>query len=117
MLIDSIPPISQIEEIEITRPEIYFGELTNTYILTNTNELDYPSSGGDRRDNVYTTYEGSAGIKLNLINRALFAVREQSLKLLVSTNITKDSKIIINRNIMERVKTIMPFLGMMRIHI
>lgn len=112
MLIDSIPPISQIEEIEITRPEIYFGELTNTYILTNTNELefDYPSSGGQEEDNVYTTYEGSAGIKLNLINRALFAVREQSLKLLVSTNITKDSKIIINRNIMERVKTIMPFL-------
>jgi hypothetical protein len=41
MLIDSIPPISQIEEIEITRPEIYFGELTNTYILTNTNELEF----------------------------------------------------------------------------
>ncbi|MDD4564746.1 MAG: UPF0182 family protein, partial [Eubacteriales bacterium] len=112
MLIDSIPPISQVEEIDITRPEIYFGELTNNYILTNTNELefDYPSSGGQEEDNVYSTYEGTAGIKLNLINKALFAVREQSLKLLVSTNITGDSRIVINRNIMERVQTIMPFL-------
>lgn len=108
MLIDSIPPISDVEEISITRPEIYFGELTNNYILTNTDEeeFDYPSG----ESNIYTTYEGDAGIKLNIINRALFAIREQSLKLLVSTNISGDSKIIINRNIMERVQKIMPFL-------
>ncbi|MDD2189333.1 MAG: UPF0182 family protein [Eubacteriales bacterium] len=113
MLIDSIPPISQVEEIDITRPEIYFGELTNDYILTNTNEkeFDYPSSGGQEEDNVYSTYEGTAGIKLNIINRALFAVREQSLKLLVSTNIDSDSRIIINRNIADRVIKIMPFLA------
>ena len=111
MLIDSIPPVSDVEEIEIARPEIYFGELTSNYILTNTNEeeFDYPSSG-EEEDNVYSTYEGNAGIKLNLLNRALFAVREQSLKLLVSTNIDSTSKIIINRNIKERVQKIMPFL-------
>lgn len=112
MLIDGIPPVSDVEEIEITRPEIYFGELTNDYILTNTNELefDYSRSGGEGEDNVYATYEGDAGIKLNLLNRALFAIREQSLKLMVSTNIDSDSKIVINRNIMERVRKIMPFL-------
>jgi len=113
MLIDNIPPISDVEEIEITRPEIYFGELTNDYILTNTNELEFDysrSGGGEGEDNVYATYEGNAGIKLNLLNRALFAIREQSLKLMVSTNISSDSKIVINRNIMERVRKIMPFL-------
>ena len=111
MLIDSIPPISDVEEIDIERPEIYFGELTNNYILVNTNEeeFDYPSRG-EEEDNVYTTYQGEAGIKLNLLNRALFAIREQSLKLMVSTNITGDSKIVINRNIGERVRRIMPFL-------
>lgn len=112
MLIDSIPPISDVEEIKITRPEIYFGELTNDYILTNTDELefDYPSSGGEEEDNVYATYQGDSGIKLNVFNRLMFAIREQSLKLLVSTNIDSNSKIIINRNIMQRVQKIMPFL-------
>lgn len=108
MLIDSIPPVSDVKEIAITRPEIYFGELTNDYILTNTDEqeFDYPSG----ESNIYATYEGNAGIKLNVFNRAMFAIREQSLKLLVSTNITGDSKIVIHRNIMERVQKIMPFL-------
>lgn len=112
MLIDGIPPVSDVEEIHITRPEIYFGELTNDYILTNTDEqeFDYSRSGGEGEDNVYATYEGNAGIKLNVFNRTLFAIREQSLKLLVSTNIDSNSKIVINRNIMERVQKIMPFL-------
>lgn len=111
MLIDSIPPVSDVEEINISRPEIYFGELTHNYILVNTDEeeFDYPSRG-EEEDNVYTTYQGEAGIKLNLVNRVLFAIREQSLKLLVSTNLNSDSRIIINRNIMERVQRIMPFL-------
>ena len=108
MLIDSIPPVSDVEEIQITRPEIYFGELTNNYIITNTDEqeFDYPSG----EDNIYSTYEGTAGIKLNMFNRLLFAIREQSLKMLVSTNIDSNSRIIINRNIEKRVQKIMPFL-------
>ena len=110
MLIDSIPPVSDVAEIKIDRPEIYFGELTNDYILTNTGEkeFDYPMSSGD--ENKYTTYEGNAGIKLNIFNRAMFAIREQSLKLLVSTNLNSESKIVINRNIEKRVQKIMPFL-------
>lgn len=112
MLVDSIPPVSDVEEIQITRPEIYFGELTNDYILTNTDEkeFDYSRTGSEGEDNVYTTYEGNAGIKLNVFNRALFAIREQSLKLLVSTNIDNNSKIVINRNVKERAQKIMPFL-------
>lgn len=108
MMIKSIPPQSTVEEIEITRPEIYFGELTNNYILTNTDEeeFDYP----DGESNTYTTYAGDAGIELGLINRAMFAIRERSLKILVSTNIKADSKIIINRNIGERVRKIMPYI-------
>ena len=109
MLIKSIPPISDVEEIAITRPEIYFGELTNNYIITNANEQEFDYPSGD--SNTYTTYQGDAGIKLNLINRTLFALREQSLKILVSNNINSDSKIIINRNIMDRVQKIAPFLS------
>ena len=109
MMIDSIPPVSQVVEITIDRPEIYFGELTNNYILVKTNEkeFDYP----DGSSNMYATYEGNAGINLNPLNRLMFSIRERSLKLLVSTNISSDSRIVINRNINERVKQLMPYLS------
>lgn len=109
MLIDSIPPVSDVSEIQIARPEIYFGEKTNNYIITNTTEeeFDYPSGSSNK----YTTYEGNAGIKLNLLNRILFTIREQNLKILVSGNIDSNSKIIIHRNIKERVQKIAPFLA------
>lgn len=108
MLIDSIPPVSEVPEITVSRPEIYFGESTNNYVITNTSEqeFDYPSG----ESNVYCEYEGNGGIKLNFFNRLLFAIRERSLKMLVSTNIKSDSKILIYRNINERLEKIAPFL-------
>ena len=109
MLIKSIPPISDVDEITIDRPEIYFGELTNNYVITNTDELEFDYPSGDT--NVYSTYEGDAGIHLNPLNRLMFAIREQSLKILVSNNIDSDSRILINRNIKTRVQKIAPFLS------
>ncbi|MDR2487677.1 MAG: UPF0182 family protein [Clostridiales Family XIII bacterium] len=108
IMIKNIPPESQIEEIQIDRPEIYFGELQNSYIITNTSEkeLNYEQGGSTN----YTIYEGKHGIKLGLFNRLLFAIQERSMKLLVSSNIKNDSKIIINRNITQRVRAIMPYL-------
>ncbi|MBQ0079358.1 MAG: UPF0182 family protein [Eubacterium sp.] len=108
MLVSNIPPESDSPEIAIKQPGIYFGEMTNNYALVNTSEdeFDYP----DGNSNKYTQYEGNAGIKLNLLNRFMFAVKERSLKLLVSGNIKSSSKILINRNIEKRVKHIMPYL-------
>ncbi|MDR0876182.1 MAG: UPF0182 family protein [Clostridiales Family XIII bacterium] len=108
LLIKNIPPESQVEEIEITRPEIYFGELTNNYVVVGTDETEFDYPEGE--SNVYTAYEADSGVKMNAFNRFMFAVREQSMKLLVSTNITGDSRIVINRNISERVREIMPYL-------
>ncbi len=109
VLIGNIPPESSVEDIQIKRPEIYFGELSNEYVIVGTNEdeFDYPSG----ESNEYTRYEGDAGIKMNFFNRLVFAVKEGSVKLLVSSNIDSDSKIIIHRNVMDRVKTIMPYLS------
>ncbi len=107
LLFKNIPPITDTN-LQITRPEIYFGEQTDKYIITGSGEkeFDYPSGS----DNVEAVYSGKAGITLHGINRLLFAYREQSLKLLVSNNVTSDSKIIIHRNIIERVNAIAPFL-------
>ncbi|MEG1068033.1 MAG: UPF0182 family protein [Anaerovoracaceae bacterium] len=109
VLIKNIPPESSIDEIEITRPEIYFGELSNDYIIVGTDEKEFDYPQGD--NNKYAKYQGTAGIPLNFFNRVLFTIREGSLKLLASSNIDSDSKIIINRNVMQRVQKIMPYLS------
>lgn len=107
LMVRNIPPVSDFG-LEITRPEIYFGELADQYVVINTkeDEFDYPSGS----DNKTTRYEGNAGIKLSGFNKILFAIRESSMKLLVSSVIEADSRIILYRNIEERVKTIAPFL-------
>lgn len=108
VVVKNIPPESKVSGISIKQPRVYFGEMTNDYSLVNTkeDEFDYP----DGTQNRYTHYKGSAGIRLNPFARIMFAIRERSLKLLVSTNLTSDSKIIIYRNVESRVKKIMPYL-------
>ena len=105
----NIPPETNVDVLKIDRPEIYFGELSKDYIIVNTkeSEFDYP----DGSENKYTEYEGSTGIKLNLINRCLFALREGNIKILVSSNITSKSKMIYFRSVVDRVEKIMPYLS------
>lgn len=108
MLIENIPPVTDVENLKVDRPEVYFGELTNDYIIVNTDEkeFDYPKGSS----NVETLYEGNAGIKLGGLNKLLYAYKQRSLKMLLSGNINRDSKIVLNRNINERVRKIAPFI-------
>lgn len=107
LLIKNIPPITDVD-LEIERPEIYFGESTNDYIIVNTDqkEFDYPEGS----DNKQTMYEGTAGIELGGINRLLYAIKEKSYKMFISSNINNDSRIIKYRNINERIRKIAPFI-------
>lgn len=108
LLVSNIPPQSEVPELQVEQPRIYFGELTNNYILTNTKEKEFDYPSGD--ENAENMYDGTAGIRLNGINRVLFAIKQRSLKMLVSGNVTSESKIIMYRNINERVRKIAPFL-------
>ena len=105
----NIPPETNIAELKIKRPEIYFGELTNDYVIVNTKEQEFDYPDGDQ--NKYTNYKGESGVKLNLFNRLLFAIREGSIKILVSSNISSDSRIIYERNVVRRIEKIMPYLS------
>ncbi|MFC1670021.1 UPF0182 family protein [Spirochaetota bacterium] len=108
MLIYDIPPKSDIN-IEINRPEIYYGEHDNPYVITNTatEEFDYPF--GD--DNKFTKYKGTGGTKLNsLFKRLLFAAAFKDINILISRNMNKDSRLLYRRNIMEIVYNLTPFL-------
>jgi uncharacterized membrane protein (UPF0182 family) len=109
LTVKDIPPRSTSPEIQVDEPRIYFGESTNTYAITNakTAEFDYPE-GSDNQENFY---EGTAGISLNLLNRLAFAIQESDLKILLSSEITSESKILIKRNITERISEIAPFLS------
>lgn len=107
-LIKDIPTYSETGMSKIEQPRIYFGEHSNDYAIVKTkySELDYME--GDRT--VEYSYDGKAGIKLNLFNRFSFAVRCGDPMLLFSGYITGNSKILCNRNVISRVKKAVPFL-------
>jgi len=95
--------------IPIGKPRIYYGELTNTYVMTSSNvqELDYPR--GD--DNVYNTYDGSGGISLgHFWRRWIFARYLNDWRMLFTDNFTADTKLLFRRNVAARVRAIAPFL-------
>jgi uncharacterized membrane protein (UPF0182 family) len=106
--IKDIPPVSTAS-IKITRPEIYFGELANEYVFVKTTaqELDYAS--GEK--NVYTTYEGRGGVPIgSLWRKLLFSAHHATVRILLSQDITNESRILYHRKIHERVKKIAPFI-------
>lgn len=106
-LINNIPPNNK-SGISLTNPSIYYGEKTNDYAIVNTKmqEIDYPSGDGNK----YTDYKVESGIKMTLLNRVMFAIQYNNINFLLSRDILSDSKILINRNIMDRVQKIAPFL-------
>jgi uncharacterized membrane protein (UPF0182 family) len=108
LFIRDIPPVSDVP-LRITRPEIYYGEVANDYVFvgTRSREIDYPS--GD--ENVYTTYQGRGGIPVGSFGRRLlFAIRFGSYRILLSDEITRESRAMYYRQIGERVRRIAPFL-------
>jgi uncharacterized protein len=109
LLIRDIPPISTSDAIKVTRPEIYFGRLTSPYVIVNTKskEFDYPAG----EENVFTEYAGKTGVALDsFLKKMAFSAYFQSMKLMLSNDVTSQSRVIFHRKIMERVHKVMPFL-------
>ena len=101
---------SEDDIVTITEPRIYFGLQTNNNVVTNSknrSEFDYPESSTSNAENVYS---GEAGLSLNFIDRFILGIKEGDLNLAFSANVNADSKILTNRNIIERAKTLMPYL-------
>jgi uncharacterized membrane protein (UPF0182 family) len=109
LFVKDIPPQSTVPEIQITEPSIYFGELTNDYVLVNTTAKEFHYSKGD--ENVETTYSGTDGVRVGgLARKLLFSLGFQALQILFSNDITAESRILYHRNITDRATTIAPFL-------
>ena len=107
LFIKDLPVISEID-IKVDRPQLYYGELAKDFVIVNTREkeFDYPSSEG----NIETVYEGTGGVPLTFTNRIMLALTQGKMNFILSQDINSKSKILLNREIIERSRKIAPFL-------
>jgi len=107
-MIKDIPPVS-LTDIEVTRPEIYYGELSTSYcfVQTDAKEFDYPS--GD--ENVYAEYSGKGGIPVNgFLRKLLFGLHFKEPKIVLSSDIHSKSRLMFDRSVAVRLQKLLPFL-------
>ncbi len=103
-----VPPRTDTD-LKITRPEIYYGELGNDYVVVKTtaSEFDYPKG----EENQYATYSGNGGVPIkSWIRQLAFSFRFQTAKILFSNSLTDESRIMYLRTLRERVHALAPFL-------
>ena len=94
----------------ITEPRIYYGMETNSTIVTNTkNKTEYDYTDADGIEHIYN-YTGESGIQVGLLDRLILAIKNKDIKLALSNSVTSESKILTNRNIIERARTALPYL-------
>lgn len=108
LFIRDLPPVSDVS-LQVTRPQIYFGELANEYVFVGTRQREFDHPSGEA--NVYAAYEGTGGVPVtSLLRRLVLAIRFGSTKILLSGDITNESRILFHRNIRERASRAFPFL-------
>jgi uncharacterized membrane protein (UPF0182 family) len=108
LFIKDLPPVSTVS-LKVTRPQIYYGQLTNSYVFVGTGqkEFDYPAG----ESNVSTNYTGRGGVPVgSFVRRLLYAWQLGSSDLLLSSYITGGARILYRRNIAQRAATALPFL-------
>jgi hypothetical protein len=107
LFVKDLPPVSTVA-LNVTRPQIYFGELTNDYAIVGTKQPEFDHPSGD--STVYASYQGAAGVPLTFIRRAILAWHFGSMRMLLSGDLTAQSKILYNRNVVRRAERALPFL-------
>lgn len=108
LFVRDLPPVSTVD-LNVQQPSIYFGELSNDYVLVRTRQPEFHYPRGD--DNETTFYEGSGGVAVgSLMRRLMFAIRFANTDILVTNQITPESRIMYHRRISERVRVLAPFL-------
>jgi hypothetical protein len=110
LMLSNMPVQSTVRSLSVTRPEVYFGELTNTdvYVKTQQKEFNYPQG----QTNNLTSYEGNGGILLGgFLRRLIIALdRDDLAKLPFSDDVNKNSRLLMRRNVRDRVSALAPFL-------
>jgi uncharacterized membrane protein (UPF0182 family) len=108
LFIKDLPPVSTVS-IKVTRPQIYYGELTNSYVFVGTGQKEFDYPAGDK--NVYTNYTGRGGVPIgSFVRRALYAWQLGSTDILLSSYLSHDARIMYRRNVAQRAQAALPFL-------
>jgi uncharacterized membrane protein (UPF0182 family) len=108
LFVKDLPPVSTVS-LKITRPQIYYGELANEYVFVHTRQREFDHPSGEK--NVYATYTGTGGVPVgNLLRRAILATRFGSSKILLSGDITNESRVLYYRTVLDRARRALPFL-------
>ena len=108
LFVRDLPPVTTVD-INITEPSIYFGEVANDYVIVRTRAQEFHYPKGE--DNVYSQYAGTGGIPIgSLLHKLLFAFRFRNYQILLSDDITGESRLMFDRHIRTRVAKIAPFL-------
>jgi len=108
-LIKDIPPQNEYPSLAVERPEIYYGESTQSYVVANSTEKEFNYPSGDA--NAYSSYQGVGGVPIsNFFRKFLFGWKFKSTQFLFSGYQTPESRIMFNRNIHDRVQKAAPFL-------
>jgi len=112
LIVRDIPPIIDVEGIELEQSRIYFGETYSKPVIVRTGdhpqEVDFPLEG----DTVLSEYGGSHGIVLDgIFKRLAFALRYRDLNILISSQLKPDSRVLMERNVKEMINKIAPFLA------
>ena len=111
--IKNIPPVYTVDEekLKINKPQIYYGEKYSDFVLVNTKtkEFDYPKGN----TNEYIHYDGKGGVELDsFMKKLLMALKFKDVKLLLSSDVSPESKIMFRRNIVQRISHITPFFAL-----
>jgi uncharacterized membrane protein (UPF0182 family) len=108
LFIKDLPPVSDVS-LSVTRPQLYFGELSNDWAFMNTLQPEFDFPLGD--STAFTSYAGSGGVEVNsFIKRLLLSARFGSMDALLTEYITDESRVLYYRNIRERAAKALPFL-------
>ncbi len=109
LFIKDLPPESNVS-LTVTRPQIYFGELSNSWVVTGTKQREFDQPSGEQ--NVYASYTGLAGVPAGgFLKRMVFASVFASSNLLFSQDISESSRMLYNRNVAARARKALPMLS------
>jgi uncharacterized membrane protein (UPF0182 family) len=109
LLVKDIPPRTEIPDLRVERPQIYYGELTHDPAIVNSREPEFDHPSGD--DNVYTVYSGSGGVRLeNLWRKFVLGWRFDGTQFFFSTYMTPETRVLFHRRVQDRVAILAPFL-------
>ncbi len=108
LFVKDLPPVSSVS-ISVTRPQIYYGEMADPFIFVKTKQREFDYPAGD--ENLYSSYEGAGGVPVgNVFRRLLLAMHFGSMNVMLSGDITSESKVLYHRKISARVRKALPFL-------